>query len=31
MQQNDGGAADRAGFGIADIQKTGIDLLERFK
>jgi hypothetical protein len=31
MQQDDGAAAGRAGFGIADIQATGIDLLEGAK
>jgi hypothetical protein len=29
VQQNDGSAIGRAGFGIADIEDPGIDLLER--
>ena len=31
VQQNDGRTIGRAGFGIADIQATGIDLLEGAK
>jgi len=29
VQQNDGSTIGRAGFGIADIEHAGIDLLER--
>ena len=28
MQKNDGGAIDRAGFGVADVEDAGIDLLQ---